>query len=63
MTETDNRLKRTEVRLEKTEVRLFCLLSSLIYPLSVFCSLSSPVYSLTSDFCLLSSWGLDDLSR
>ncbi len=40
MTETEDRLKMTEVRFEMTEVRLFCpsLLSVFCY-LSVFCSL------------------------
>jgi hypothetical protein len=51
MTETDNRLKMTEVRLEKTEVRISKPVTYLfVFFLSVFCSLSSLVYSLTSDF-------------
>ena len=44
MTETDNRLKMTEVRISKPVTYLF------VFFLSVFCSLSSLVYSLTSDF-------------
>lgn len=46
-------MTETEDRLEKTEVRLASPLFYLLLFLSVFCSLSSPVYSLTSVFCPL----------
>jgi hypothetical protein len=54
MTETEDRLKMTEVRFEKIEVRLIKPVPYLfVFFLSVFCPLSSPVYSLTSVFCSL----------